>query len=72
MLRRGCFFSVVTAEKSGSEASADVSEPQNYNCQESSLLLGEDLDLILVHKGGTRKACGFQLTQLLAQLFALR
>ena len=36
------------------------------------LLLGEDLYLVLVHKGCARKACGFQLTQLLAQLFALR
>ena len=34
------------------------------------LLLSKDLDLVLVHKSGTGKACGFQLTQLLAQLFA--
>ena len=36
------------------------------------LLSGKDLYLVLVHEGGTGKACGFQLAQLLAELLALR
>ena len=36
------------------------------------LLSGKDLYLVLVHEGGTGKACCFQLAQLLAELLALR